>query len=229
MSRLKDLTGVVVGKLTVLRQAEHSKNRQVQWLCRCECGLEKTIRSANLVSGDTRSCGCLAKEWIAGEHVRRRKEAWKHPCLKHGHCRQNGTSAEYNSWRAMGERCNNPNSDKWEDYGGRGIKVCDRWQGDRGFQNFLADMGPRPKGMTLDRKDPNGNYEPSNCRWATAQKQSQNQRRNRINMDAAREIRRLHAENIRLVEIARQLNIPTLLVGRVARNQTWREESGALQ
>jgi hypothetical protein len=94
--------------------------------------------------------------------------------LVHGHRPASGRSPTYASWHAMITRCANPNTSGWEYYGGRGITVCDRW---RDFANFLADMGPRPEGLSIDRVNVNGNYEPGNCRWATASEQVANRRK----------------------------------------------------
>jgi hypothetical protein len=96
--------------------------------------------------------------------------------MKHGHWAGHQMTPTYRSWMAMKSRCLNPNRRDYDRYGGRGITVCDDWLG---FENFLADMGIRPEGMTLDRIDPNGDYEPSNVRWATAKQQGRNQRRNK--------------------------------------------------
>lgn len=100
----------------------------------------------------------------------------RYPVFSHGHTRHGLISREYRSWSSMKERCNNPNSISWKYYGARGITVCERWFK---FENFLADMGPRPQGTTLDRfPNKDGNYEPGNCRWATATEQRANRRPN---------------------------------------------------
>jgi hypothetical protein len=110
------------------------------------------------------------------------KERTRQLFTKHGHTRENGT-AEYRSWKAMTQRCTNRRNPKWDRYGGRGITVCDRW---RQFENFFADMGTRPIGKTLDRyPDPDGNYEPCNCRWATPKEQQANRRLNGAKLSAA--------------------------------------------
>jgi len=97
--------------------------------------------------------------------------------LRHGHGRTNAKTPEYKVWMAMRSRCNSPNNHAFSDYGGRGIKVCERWNT---FENFLADMGARPQGMTLDRKNNDRGYEPGNCRWATMKSQQRNRRNNRL-------------------------------------------------
>jgi hypothetical protein len=101
---------------------------------------------------------------------------WAKWAITHGHTTGGTISPTYKTWKSVVERCTNPNHRRWKDYGGRGIKVCDRW---RKFENFLADMGERPEGKTLDRKEVNGNYELNNCRWATNEEQAINRRDNR--------------------------------------------------
>lgn len=133
--------------------------------CRCDCGGSAEVKSSDLARGRTRSCGCLARD-ILRERL---------PQLSHGHARSgSGRSGTYISWQSMVARCTNPNRAAWPRYGGRGIRVCDRWGS---FENFLADMGERPTGMTLDRIDPDGNYEPGNCRWADDSSQARDRGR----------------------------------------------------
>jgi hypothetical protein len=134
------------------------------WLCQCECGNTVVVNGNALRRGNTRSCGCLQKDEAS---LRRRTHGMK------------GTPT-YRSWVAMKNRCTNPRQDNYGRYGARGIAVCDRWLGEGGFDAFLYDMGERPEGTTLDRIDPDGNYEPANCRWATAEEQERNKRPRRM-------------------------------------------------
>jgi hypothetical protein len=155
MPRLIDITGNRFGRYTVVRHIQGRK-----WMCRCDCGVEKAVNSQYLKNGQIVSCGCYKKE---GKHL-----------LKHGGC----NTPEWHSWQGAKRRCQNEKDAKFADYGGRGIKVCERWQ--RSFENFLADMGPRPSpDHSLDRIDVNGHYAPGNCRWATRKEQGNNRRNNR--------------------------------------------------
>lgn len=130
--------------------------------CLCSCGKEKVARLTHLRSGSVKSCGCLL--------VSRPKEVHgKHFASK---------TPEYTTWDAMVRRCHSPSDPSYKNYGARGIVVCDRWRGEHGFRNFLADMGARPKGMTLDRKNNSDGYYPENCRWADCVTQSNNRRTN---------------------------------------------------
>lgn len=162
-----DLTGRRFHSLTALRRGASSPSGRICWECRCDCGADITVQSNNLLSGNSKSCGCTADERTAAART------------IHGHNKsrtEDGPSPEYISWQRMKSRCNNPRDPKRPDYGGRGIIVCERWQ--NSFQNFLADMGLRPAGTTLDRfPDNDGNYEPTNCRWATPDQQRANRHR----------------------------------------------------
>jgi hypothetical protein len=171
--RAKDLSGQSFGRLVAWWPAGKrgsSKYGRVMWLCCCVCGNLKVVAAGCLTGGVTGSCGCLEKENLA---------AISQLNLRHGHSRIGQRTLEYRSWKSMNNRCNgnDPRRRTYHDYKIKGVSVCERWQGERGFENFLADMGPRPKNKTLDRyPDPYGNYEPGNCRWATNEEQSNNRR-----------------------------------------------------
>ena len=171
-SDFKDLTGRVFERLTVIAYAGR-RNGKSAWKCWCECGKSKTVTAHNLTRGYHKSCGCL--RW---ELLRRRKRPQRAvriaPAPPSPPPRPAAPSKTFISWRAMRVRCNASSGRMWRLYGERGIRVCDRWNAS--FQNFVADMGERPEGKTLDRIDNDLGYEPSNCRWATPKEQRANQR-----------------------------------------------------
>lgn len=162
MPKLKNITGQRFGRLIAVEYIGR-KNRESQWLCKCDCGNFAICGLQNLQHPRMHSCGC----WLQEGNMFR----------KHSGC----FTLTYSSWASLKARCLTPSDRHYSDYGGRGIKVCDRWLGEHGFENFLADMGERPTlKHSIDRIDVNGNYEPSNCRWATSVVQANNKRNNII-------------------------------------------------
>lgn len=159
MPNFVDLTGQRFERLMVISRAPNSS--RTRWHCLCDCGNETTTTGRALQSGNTKSCGCYGREISK----RSRRHGMRYTSI-------------YIIWLSMRTRCNNPKSDSFGRYGGRGIKVCERWDS---FENFYADMGDRPSpSHSLDRIDNNGNYEPSNVRWATNEEQMNNRRATKL-------------------------------------------------
>jgi hypothetical protein len=164
MPAFKNIAGQRFGRLTATRRVGTNEHRQSMWLFGCACGNEITAVMSHAISGHTQSCGCLHLETLL------------QPAVRHGQSRVKRRSREYEAWAHMLRRCRNENDPGYKNYGGRGITVCERWNT---FENFLADIGPKPSPRhTLDRIDNNGNYELGNCRGATRIEQANNKRNN---------------------------------------------------
>jgi hypothetical protein len=175
--KLIDLTGQKFGRLTVLRQGETRKNGGSDWVCLCDCGETTVAVGSRIRLGKTKSCGCLGIEWaksLGANKVFIEKRA--NALVVHGHKRRGSASVEYKTWLAMKRRCYDPKCKDYANWGGRGIKVCDRWV--KSFTNFFEDMGLRPDGnYSIDRLRSNEDYSPDNCRWATLEEQGGENRR----------------------------------------------------
>lgn len=166
--REESLIGRMYGARTVVDRVR--VDGALRWVCRCACGKLSYVETRSLVSRPTYSCGCV------------RVEKMKLRNTTHGMTK----TPEYAAWDSLRQRCKNKTSSAYKDYGGRGIKVCDRWL--HSFENFYSDMGPRPSSShSIDRVDNNGDYTPDNCRWATTKEQGGNKRR-RISEDVVKAI-----------------------------------------
>lgn len=215
-----DLTGRVFSRLTVIGRAQ-SRGWTTYWLCQCSCGNTTEVSRSNLTTqiknSQVQSCGCMRRDNMKaiGSHA------------THGASH----TVEYMAWSSAIQRCTNPNLMQWDKYGGRGITVCDRWM--HSFENFFADMGPRPDGHSLDRIDTNGNYEPRNCRWATDSEQNTNRRndwmspgskqwRSKLTDAQVLEIRFRHASGESEPAIAEQYGVTRGIVSRIVKRHTWK-------
>ncbi len=154
-----DLTGLKFNRLTLIERTIRRSDNKFLWRCRCDCGNEILAIGSRVKSGHTGSCGCLKRERLTNSRI------------THGATRGYKKAPGYYVWAGFKARCLNNRNKQYNDYGGRGILVCERWLK---FENFLQDMGPKPDGYSLDRINNDGHYEPSNCRWATAVEQANN-------------------------------------------------------
>lgn len=203
---IEDLSGKRFGRLVATESVGKIK-KSYSWRCLCDCGNNFVTQGIRLRLGITKSCGCLKKQ--------RGKENFDKTI--HGYACKGKLSPTWVSWQSMLSRCNNKNAKGFERYGGRGIRVCERWLK---FENFLLDMGERQKGKTIDRIDVNGNYEPENCRWASIMEQCNNKRSNRFLL--------LNGSKITVAEASRKYGINyETLISRITQ-RGWSDEKAVI-
>jgi hypothetical protein len=190
------------------RSNRKTKSREYYWWCKCSCGTAREVRGSLLRNGDSKSCGCY------------RASATEVRFLKHGHSAGGKVSLTYTSWGHLVSRCTNKNNAEYGNYGGRGIKVCDRW---RVFENFLEDMGERPtSSYTIDRIDNNKGYGPENCRWANKKQQTRN-RNNTLSVETVRTIKRLFSGGLTKKDIALEVGVPYNRVVDITLGRSWKD------
>ncbi|EKD89559.1 MAG: hypothetical protein ACD_33C00045G0026 [uncultured bacterium] len=164
---VKNLVDNKFGRLTVIYDSgKRTSGRMIIWTCKCDCGNIINVCTGSLNSGNTKSCGCLQKDYVSNTGKNN---------ITHGL----SNTLIYKNWSDIIQRCNNPNNPAYIYYGARGIKICDKWL--QSFEAFYTDMGVKPSSHhSIDRKDNNGNYEPNNCKWSTQEEQCNNKSNNVI-------------------------------------------------
>ena len=163
ISKPEDMVGKTFDRLTVIGLSHVGSNRKRMWLCSCSCGGNAVVSTSDLNKGHTKSCGCI------------KRELDKTKFITHGETIGGKLSDTYVAWAAMKQRCNDINFEQYSDYGGRGITICDEWYD---FSKFKSDMGDKPAGKSLDRRDNNLGYFKENCKWSTREEQGANKRNN---------------------------------------------------
>lgn len=216
-----DYSGRRYGRLLVLSMV-YEAGKDAKARCACDCGSEKTITAYNLKSGNTESCGCLARERTAElNRALQRGVVMGEANRTHGYSR----TPTYTSWCDAKKRCYSPQNKRFAEYGGRGIGMCNSWR--TSFDSFLQDMGERPKGMTLERLDVDKGYEPGNCIWATPAQQAQNTRANVATWESVRVMRKRRAEGVTYTQLVREFGMSYNNVRLICRGETWKEGGDA--
>ena len=203
-----DLAGQRFGMLIAQESVGYRPGGTV-WKCVCDCGRTTEAYSQNLRRGRTMSCGCY------------RVTAISMSLTRHGHARKGAVTSEHRIWRAMIDRCWNPHNKSFRYYGALGVQVCERWL--RSFENFLADMGERPRGTSLDRVDNDRGYEPDNCRWATPTTQVRNSRRTDLNVVAVCLIRHMKRRGASCAAIGHAFGISRSQVSKISKRLRWND------
>jgi hypothetical protein len=200
------LIGKRFGRLEVIGLDSVDKGNNRRWLCKCDCGKEKVVLGVHLKDGTTQSCTCLRKEL---------KSFWN---VTHGQSQKR----TYGIWDGMRRRCQDPKNPQYKYYGAKGIKVCDKWQK---FAGFFDDMGERPKGLTIERIDSKGNYEKSNCKWATMTENLRNRSCVKLDINKVGEIKKLYnSGKFTQKEIGKLYGVNQDHICRILNNKKWKNE-----
>lgn len=208
------MKGEKFGRLLVTDMVPGGRGQMA--VCRCDCGNEVTALAYNVRRGNTSSCGCAAREL----HIKQGAVLGSRQGKLNATHGRSGTST-YASWHDAKVRCYSPKSQSFRNYGAKGIGMCDRWR--NSFANFLSDMGERPPGMTLERKDGTKDYEPGNCEWASREVQAQNRPGSvKLSPDSVRALRARHAAGESQVSLAREYGVQPQTISRVIRRTAWR-------
>lgn len=197
------------GKLVALSIAPSDRHRFRMMNCRCDCGRAHTTRASSLRLGYAQSCGCDRDAKFA-----------QNSAPRHGHAVDGKTSRAWNAWSAMHKRCECATHKAYKNYGGRGIGICRRW---KTFENFYADMGDPPPGLTLERRANNRGYEPSNCLWASYDDQNRNRRSTKLTLRSVSRIRRALAAGAKQRDLANQHGVCHSTISAIARRRIWKD------
>lgn len=198
----KRFTRWIVHEAVNLRDANGAS--KLRWKCQCDCGAERLVGSAQLLNGESKSCGCYNRD-RAADALR-----------THGKTK----TRVHRAWAAMKRRCLNSNATQYKHYGGRGITICERWLT---FENFYSDMGDPPEGMTLDRIDTNGPYSAKNCRWADQKTQHRNRRCVKLNVEKVVSIKRALKAGVRAADLAREHGVSWEVIGQIKSGKNWKD------
>lgn len=212
MGKINDLTHKRFGRLTVLKfRGVSGKNNEALWWCLCRCGKKKEVKASHLVNKNVQSCGCLSSELSSERYAKLN--------FTHG----KSSSKVYQCWNSIKNRCLNVESQQWKNYGGRGIQLFEAWEIFECFYSYVSKLSNYGKpGYSLDRIDNDGDYEPGNVRWATAEQQNQNNRNCKLTREDVRKIRRLGSSGVSCDKLSNMFEISLRHARKILTKDTWK-------